>query len=204
MMGRGTFLVFEGIDASGKSTHARRVAELRDAHFTFEPGDTPLGVELRRWLLDAQTPMAPSTESLMMLADRSHHVRTLIEPTLQSGRAVVSDRFFASTVAYQGYGRGVDLGELRAATDLAIGSCRPDLTILLDIPLEIADERRSRDAQDRFESADLDFHHRVRAGYLRIAREDPDGWFIVDGSGTEAEVAELIDERLERLTWTNG
>jgi dTMP kinase len=81
-MRRGAFVVFEGIDASGKSTQARRVAELRDAHFTFEPGDTPVGVDLRRWVLDAATPMTPITEALLMLADRSHHVRTVIEPTL--------------------------------------------------------------------------------------------------------------------------
>ena len=203
-MGRGTFLVFEGIDASGKSTHARRVAQVRGAHFTFEPGDTELGVELRRWVLDARTPMDPVTEALMMLADRSHHVRTVIQPMRDTGRAVVSDRFYASTIAYQGFGRGVDLDELRAATELAIGSCRPDLTILLDIPLDVADERRVRDSRDRFESADLEFHHRVRAGYLRIARENPDDWFIVDGTGSEIEVAELIDARLNQLAWTNG
>lgn len=203
-MGRGIFLVFEGIDASGKSTQARRVAEAREAHFTFEPGDTPLGVELRRWLLDAQTPMAPVTEALMMLADRSHHVRTVIEPIRAQGRAVVSDRFFASTLAYQGYGRGVDLDELAAATDLAIGDCRPDLTVLLDIPLEVANERRARDARDRFESADLQFHRRVRDGYLRMAEQHPDEWFVVDGSGDETEVAAAIDERLARLTWSNG
>lgn len=204
MTRRGTFLVFEGIDASGKSTHARRVAQARDALFTFEPGDTPLGVELRRWLLDAEAPMAPVTEALMMLADRSHHVRTVIEPTRDAGRAVVSDRFFASTIAYQGYGRGVDLDELRAATELAIGSCRADLTILLDIPLDVANERRERDARDRFESADLEFHQRVRTGYLRIARENPDDWFVVDATGSESEVAEAIDERIRQLAWTNG
>jgi hypothetical protein len=120
-MRRGLFVVFEGIDASGKSTQARRVAELHDAHFTFEPGDTPLGVDLRRWVLDAATPMTPITEALLMLADRSHHVRTVLEPTLARGRSVVSDRYFASTLAYQGYGRGVDLARLEAATELAIG-----------------------------------------------------------------------------------
>ena len=156
LMRRGTFVVFEGIDASGKSTQARRVAELRDAHFTFEPGDTPLGVDLRRWVLDAATPMTPITEALLMLADRSHHVRTVIEPTLASGRSVVSDRYFASTLAYQGYGRGVDLARLEAATELAIGGCLPDMTVLIDTPLDVANERRAPDVRDRFESADLD------------------------------------------------
>lgn len=199
MSPRGTFLVFEGIDVSGKSTQARRVAELYDALFTFEPGDTPLGVELRHWLLDAATPMDPSTEALLMLSDRSLHVRSVIEPTLESGRSVVSDRFFASTLAYQGYGRGVDLALLEAASELAIGSCLPTLTILLDIPLEVVNERRAHDAKDRFESADLAFHERVREGYLALADEHE--WFVVDGSLDQSEVASVIDERVADLPW---
>ena len=203
-MGRGRFIVFEGGDASGKSTQARRIAELADAHFTFEPGDTPLGVDLRRWVLDAATPMTPTTEALVMLADRSHHVRTVIEPTLESGRSVVCDRYFASTLAYQGYGRGVDLAKLRAATDLAIGSCRPDLTILIDLPLDVASERRRFDDRDRFESADLAFHQRVREGYLEIAASFGDLWLVVDGAGGEDEVAAQIDGRLANFAWTDG
>ena len=200
-MARGSFVVFEGIDASGKSTQARRVAQLRDAHFTFEPGDTPLGVDLRRWVLDAATPMTPITEALLMLADRSHHVRTVIEPTLASGRSVVSDRYFASTLAYQGYGRGVDLARLEAATELAIGGCLPDLTVLIDTPLEVANERRAPDVRDRFESADLDFHQRVRDGYLSIATKWGERWCVIDGSLSESEVAALVDERLASLPW---
>lgn len=203
-MGRGLFLVFEGIDASGKSTQARRIAELRGAHFGFEPGDTPLGVELRRWLLDASTPMRPETEALLMLSDRSHHVRTVIEPALSRGRDVVLDRYFASTLAYQGYGRGVDQTDLRAATNLAIGTCQPDLTVLIDVDLEVANDRRARDAKDRFESADLDFHARVRQGYLDLAREFGDRWFVVDGSKPEDEVAAMLDERLADLAWSRG
>ena len=200
-MERGSFVVFEGIDASGKSTQARRVAELRDAHFTFEPGDTPLGVDLRRWVLDAATPMTPITEALLMLADRSHHVRTVIEPTLARGRSVVSDRFFASTLAYQGYGRGVDLARLEAATELAIGECVPDLTVLIDTPLDVANDRRTFDVRDRFESADLDFHQRVRDGYLAIAATWGERWCVIDGSRNESEVASLVDECLASLPW---
>jgi len=200
-MRRGLFVVFEGIDASGKSTQARRVAELRDAHFTFEPGDTPLGVDLRRWVLDAATPMTPVTEALLMLADRSHHVRSVIEPTLASGRSVVCDRYFASTLAYQGYGRGVDLARLEAATELAIGGCLPDRTVLIDTPLVVANERRAPDVRDRFESADLEFHERVRDGYLAIAAKWGERWCVIDGSGSEDDVATLVDERLSSLPW---
>jgi dTMP kinase len=200
-MDRGLFVVFEGIDACGKSTQAQRVARDRGALFTFEPGDSPMGADLRRWLLDAATSMTPSTEALLMLADRSNHVHSLIEPALASGRSVVSDRFFASTLAYQGCGRGVDLDELRAATDLAIGTCRPDLTVLIDLPLEVANERRARDAKDRFESADLEFHERVRLGYLELAASDPSAWFVVDGTPPEADVSAAIDRRLFELPW---
>jgi len=202
-MPRGIFLVFEGIDASGKSTHARRVARAHDALLTFEPGDTPLGVDLRQWLLADLTPMRPETEALLMLADRSHHVASVVAPSLDAGRDVVSDRFFASTLAYQGYGRGVDLADLRAATDLAIGDCVPDLTILIDLDVHRASERRVRDARDRFETSDLDFHQRVREGYLTMAREFADSWLVVDGSGSEEEVATIIDDAVAKLEWAH-
>lgn len=195
----GTFLVFEGIDGCGKSTQSRRVAAARDALFTFEPGDTVLGADLRRWLLDAATPMTPVTEALLMLSDRSHHVASVIAPTLAGGRDVVADRYFASTLAYQGYGRGLDLGDLRAATHLAIGDCRPALTVLIDIDIDTANERRARDHKDRFESAAVDFHQRVREGYLAMAADDPTHWAVVDGAGTPDEVAALIDARLAAL-----
>ncbi len=200
-MARGIFLVFEGIDASGKSTQAKRIAKERNALFTFEPGDTAVGKDLRRWLLDAATPMKPETEALLMTADRSHHVDTLIKPTLESAKSVVADRFYASTLAYQGYGRGVDLSQLRAATQLAIGDCLPDLTILIDLPVDVANERRERNAKDRFESSDIDFHNRVRSGYLELAKTDGVEWFVVDGTKSEVEVAALIDERLAALPW---
>ena len=202
-MSQGRFVVFEGIDASGKSTQARRVAEARGARFTFEPGDTPLGVDLRRWLLDASTPMSPVTESLLMLADRSHHAARVIEPALAAGHSVVSDRYWASSIAYQGYGRGVELDLLRAATHLAIGDCQPDVTILLDVPVEVASERRLRDHRDRFESADVAFHERVRTGYLDLAAADPDHWRVVDGAGDFETVCAAVDAVLVEV-WPGG
>ncbi len=200
-MSRGRFLVFEGIDACGKTTQARRVATALGARFAFEPGDSDLGADLRRWLLDAATPMEPATESLLMLADRSHHVATVIEPALAAGTTVVADRFAASTIAYQGYGRGLDLALVQAATDLAIGSCRADLTVLLDLAPDVADERRRRDRQDRFESADLAFHQRVRAGYRALAAADPDHWVVLDGSGDLDAVSAAVDGVLAAGGW---
>jgi len=198
---RGIFVAFEGIDASGKSTQARRVAALAEALFTFEPGDTPLGAELRRWLLDASAPMSPETEALLMLADRSHHVSSVIEPALVSGRHVVSDRFAASTIAYQGFGRGLDVRQLLDATELAIGECRPDLTILCDVDVEVAYARRHPDSADRFESSARDFHERVREGFLEQARSHPDNWVIVDAHGDLESVTEQVNGYLRKVGW---
>ncbi len=203
MSARGLFVVFEGIDACGKTTQARRVAQARGALFAFEPGDSPMGADLRRWVLDAATPMAPTTEALLMLADRSYHVTHVIEPRRAEGRAVVCDRFAASTLAFQGYGRGVDLTQLRAATDLAIGDCRPDVTVLLDLPVEVALRRGAHDAADRFESADVDFHERVRRGYLALAAGSPD-WVVVDGEGSLEGVSAAVDRALDHLPWPHG
>lgn len=203
MSARGLFIVFEGIDACGKTTQARRVAAARGAHFAFEPGDSVMGADLRRWVLDAATPMAPATEALLMLADRSYHVTHVIEPHLAEGRSVVCDRFAASTLAFQGYGRGVDLDDLRAATHLAIGECRPDLTVLLDLPVDEALRRGAHDVGDRFESADVDFHERVRRGYLEIAGASPD-WVVVNGAGDVEQVAAQVDRVLDALAWPDA
>jgi dTMP kinase len=200
-MSRGLFVVFEGIDGCGKTTQARRVAAARGAHFAFEPGDSPLGVDLRRWVLDAATPMTPATEALLMLADRSYHVTHVITPHLEQGRSVVCDRFAASTLAFQGYGRGVDVEDLRAATALAIGDCRPDLTVLIDVSVAVAHEREARDLGDRFEASDVAFHERVRRGYLALAAESPE-WAVINGEGDVDSVAAAIDRVLDSLAWS--
>lgn len=198
-MGRGLFVVFEGIDGCGKTTHARRVAAERGAHLAFEPGDSPLGADLRKWVLDAATPMSPVTEALLMLSDRSYHVSHVIAPRLAEGLAVVCDRFAASTLAFQGYGRGVDLAQLEAATEMAIGDCRPDLTVLIDVSVATAHARDGRDLADRFEASDVAFHERVRAGYLTLAASP--GWVVIDGEGSEDEVAARVDRALDVLPW---
>jgi len=197
----GVLVAFEGIDASGKSTQARRVAAAHNAVLTFEPGDTPLGAELRRWLLDKSEPMSPSTEALLMLADRAHHVHHLIAPTLAAGRSVVTDRYLASTLAYQGYGRGVDLDALHSATALAVGDCRPHLTVLLDVPVEVADARRAPAAGDRFESADGGFRERVRDGFLALAASSSDPWVVIDGTADLDAVDAAVDAALAPLAW---
>jgi dTMP kinase len=199
-MPRGLFVAFEGIDGCGKTTQAKRVAAARGARYAFEPGDSPLGSDLRRWVLDAATPMTPVTEALLMLADRSYHVTSVIAPHLEAGGAVVCDRFAASTLAFQGYGRGVDLGQLRAATALAVGDCRPDLTVLIDLSVEVARERKAHDLGDRFEASDVAFHERVRRGYLELASESRD-WVVVKGEGDIDSVADEVDRALDALAW---
>ena len=194
------FVAFEGIDGCGKSTQAKRVASAVGARYTFEPGDTPLGATLRQRLLDATEPMTPATEALLMLADRGHHLHALIAPTLVAGQSVVTDRFYGSTLAYQGYGRGLDLELLYAATRLAIGNVRPDLTIVIDLPVEVAHQRRRPSSADRFESADLDFHERVRQGFLTIAEEEPN-WLVLDGTQSLENVGRAVDDALEALGW---
>jgi dTMP kinase len=199
-MTRGRFVAFEGIDGSGKSTQARRVAAARDALYTVEPGGTALGVELRRWLLDASTPWGPVTEALLMLADRAQHVAEVIEPALTAGQSVISDRFAASTLAYQGYGGGVDRDALWSATTMAIGTCVPDLTVLVDVPVEVAKARRS--GTDRFEREGDDFFHDVRRGFLELAAAGGAAWVVVDGSLSLDEVAWSVDDALDALGWS--
>jgi dTMP kinase len=203
-MARGSLLAFEGIDASGKSTQARRVAAARDALFTFEPGDSELGAELRQWVLDAARPMTPATTALLMLADRAHHVATVIEPALAAGRSVVSDRYAASTLAYQGYGAGLDLDALRAASRLACGGCVPVLTILLDVPVSVARARRPPSGADRFEAAGEAFAEAVRRGFLELAAAGAEQWLVVDGTADPSDVAAVIDARLDALGWPAG
>lgn len=198
-MSRGVLVAFEGVDGSGKSTQARRLAERRGALYTYEPGGTELGAELRRRVLDVEAPMHPRTEALLMLGDRSHHVHQVIEPALASGRSVVCDRYFGSTLAYQGYGRGVDLGLLREASELAVDGCWPAMTILLDVSMAVVNDRQAHDRRDRFEAEGLSFHEKVRQGYLTLAREL--GWVVLDGAGDEEAVSRAVEDAAAALAW---
>lgn len=198
MTPRGTFVAFEGIDGCGKSTQARRVADARGAICTFEPGDTPLGASLRAVLLDAAMGIDATAELLVMAADRAQHVAQIIEPALAAGRDVLCDRFNGSTLAYQGYGRGVDLESIRRVLAVATGGLAPDLTILLDCPVAVARARRVHraTASDRFESDDA-FSERVRAGFVELARTS-ERWGVVDAEAPVAAVTRAVDELIVR------
>lgn len=188
----GRFIVFEGGEGSGKSTQARLLAARLGALHAFEPGDTPLGAEVRRILLDqASLDITPRAEALLMAADRAQHVAALIRPALDLGRTVITDRYLGSSVAYQGFGRQLPPSEVEQLSLWATEGLLPDLVILLQVPGSVA-ERRTGGPRDRLEAAGTDFHRRVHEGFLRQAIEDPERWAVVDGTGTEDEVAEQI------------
>ncbi len=196
----GRLLVVEGIDGCGKSTQAARIAERLDALLTFEMGATELGASIRQLVLGLEHNPSPTAESLLIAADRAQHVAEVIEPTLGTGRHVVSDRFFASTLAYQGWGRGVPLEDLVVLIELATHGRRPDLTFLFDLPVELAAARRGAEA-DRMESEAVEFHQRVRQGYLAQAAAEPEVWVVIDASQSLEAVSSQVDAELVRRGW---
>lgn len=189
---RGRFIVFEGGEGSGKSTQAALLATRLGAVLTREPGGTELGVQIRSILLAAsENGLADRAEALLMAADRAQHVEQFIEPELVAGRDVVCDRFIGSSVAYQGYGRGLDTDMVRAISGWAAGGLWPDLTILLTVSEQVAFERTGG-ARDRIEAAGVEFHRRVAAGFKAQAEEEPEYWIRVDGVGTSEEVESRV------------
>jgi dTMP kinase len=204
MSHRGRFIVFEGGEACGKSTQARLVAERLDALFTFEPGATELGQLMRQIVLDPDTHhLDARAEALLIAADKAQHVRAIIEPALAAGRDVVCDRFVDSALAYQGFGRGLDIEELERVLDFATGGLRGDLVLLLEVPDDVADARLGGQ-RDRLEAESAAFHRRVRDGFRSLAGADPKRWAVIDGEGSIEEVSARVDwvlhERLEGST----
>jgi dTMP kinase len=191
----GRFVVFEGGEGSGKSTQARLLAERWGADFTFEPGGTEVGARLRQILLDPDTgDLDPRAEALLMAADRAHHVATRIRPALLRGRDVVCDRFVGSSLAYQGYGRGLGVDEVAALSAFATDGLVPDLVVLLVVSPETAAQRLAAEGDpDRMESAGDEFHRTVADGYAALAAADPERWVVIDGEGTVDEVLARVD-----------
>jgi dTMP kinase len=194
---RGRFIAFEGGEACGKSTQAQLLADRLGAVLTREPGGTAIGERIRAVLLDpAVTALDDRAEALLMAAARAQHVAEVIEPALQAGRHVVTDRFGGSSIAYQGYGRGLPVEEIRSLSAWASGGLWPDLTILLTVDGALGPAR----ALDRLEAAGDDFHARVAEGFAAQAAADPVGWAEVDGRGSPEEVAArvafVVQERL--------
>ena len=201
---RGLFIAFEGGEGAGKTTQARLIAIwLREQGFevvtTHEPGATKVGMRLRALLLDtAHAGMSPHAEALMYAADRAEHVSSVIEPALARGAVVITDRYIDSSLAYQGTGRGLLAADIARLNSWATGGRTPDLTILLDMPPEAGLGRRARSA-DRLEAEPPEFHRRVRAGFLALARAEPSRYLVVDATRSVEEISQEIKDRIREI-----
>jgi dTMP kinase len=200
----GLFVTFEGGEGCGKSTQSRLLLKKLEqqnipAILTHEPGGTPLGDELRKVLKRKRhSSISPESELFLLAASRAQLVAEVIRPALQTGRAVICDRFTHSTMVYQGYGRGLDFTAIRMVNNMATRHLSPDLIILLDISPEQGLPRK-RSLKDRFELEDLSFHRRVREGYVKMAAAEPDHWLVIDASLPKGKIAEIIWDRVSRL-----
>lgn len=203
----GKLITFEGVEGGGKSTQTKLLTErLRatglEVLTTREPGGTPTGEVIRNLLQHnlAGEPLCDASEALLFCASRAQLCRNVLGPALEYGAWVVLDRFTDSTLAYQGYGRGFNVEQLRSMNDFATGDVKPALTILIDIPVELGLSRvlsRSNGARDRIEREPLEFHKRLQAGYREIAKREPERFAVIDGTAPQDEVAEKIWNEVE-------
>lgn len=205
---KGLFITFEGPEGAGKSTQARLLADWyrqkgREVVLTREPGGTELGAELRQLILTRS--MQAETEFLLYSADRAEHVATVIRPALTRGAVVLCDRWLDSSLAYQGYGRGLPLDWLEAVSHGFLGDLRPDLTFLLKIPPRLglwrAKHRRMSDEPDRFEAEELAFHQRVLDGFLELAKREQNRFTVLD---VEKPYAEAVQKQLRHELESRG
>ena len=197
----GVFIAFEGGDGCGKSTQSQILKEHfkkagRQVVLTREPGGTEMGKSIRSLLLHGQD-VDPVTEALLYAADRAHHVESLIRPALEAGKVVITDRFLASSIAYQGYGRGQDLELIADLGEIATRGLTPDLTFLLEVPPQTALRRIETEA-DRFEKLGAGFQEKVQAGFREIAAKDPLSWVSIVGGGSIEEIAAQIWGEVQR------
>ena len=202
------FIVFEGGDGAGKSTQCRSLLHrLRRRGYpvviTREPGGTPLGESLRR-LLKSRKNISNPSELLLFEAARAQLVEQVIRPALLVGETVICDRFTASSIAYQGYGRGLDLGLIYQLNDYATGGLSPDLTIWLDLPVKVGMARREQSDGDTFDSAAPEFHEKVREGYSALAEQNPGKWLVLDATQSPRELARTIWTKVQPLLIIRG
>ncbi|GAB2770783.1 hypothetical protein GCM10027020_24740 [Nocardioides salsibiostraticola] len=205
---QGVFVCFEGGEGSGKSTQSRLLAQwlTQAGHVvvsTFEPGDTPVGAELRRIVLSPETgELSDRTEVLLYAADKAEHVDTLVRPALARGEVVITDRYVDSTLAYQGAGRALEVTEVEAVARWATGNLRPHLTVVLDLAPTAGLGRFEE--RDRMEGQSLDFHERVRTAFVEMAAADPEHYLVLDARMEVAQIAEAVRRRVESLLDTSA
>jgi len=206
----GKFITFEGGEGAGKSTQVKRLAAFLGSHGnsvveTREPGGSLGAEEIRRLLVEGSVDKWDAmTETLLLMAGRRSHLRDLVDPALQRGDWVLCDRFSDSTIAYQGYGQGMDISIIHEIQLLAIGDVRPDLTLLLDIPAEEGLNRAAaRGEAARYERMDIDMHHRIRDGFLEMASNEPERFDVIDAQGTVDAIENQIRNCIERRIGLN-
>lgn len=195
------YIALEGLEGCGKSTHTKRLGENLDAVITREPGGTRIGSLLRGILADTEnTDMAPRTEALLMAADRAQHMAEVVQPALDAGRHVVSDRSIYSTLAYQGHGRRLGTAELLAISTWALEGRLPDLVVFIDVPTQTLNERLAKRNLDRFEREGADFFARINDGFHQLIAADPDRFIVIDGTApkddVEADIRTRVRDRL--------
>jgi len=202
----GLFISFEGIDGVGKSTQADLLetwlqAQGKTVVRTLEPGGTEVGIEIRKILLHHRGDLAPRAEAALFAADRAHHVASKIRPALDRGDIVITDRYFDSSVAYQGAGRELSQTEVKDLSLWAVGGLLPDLTVLLDLPADVARNRRngSGTEPDRLESEKIEFFERARQAYLELAEAEPERFLVIDASASVDVMQEQIVNRVAGL-----
>lgn len=200
---KGCFITFEGADGCGKTTQQGLIEQYLQGKGvevlkTREPGGAELGLELRKILLHYDGFVSSKCESFLFLADRAQHVDTVILPAIQDGKIVLCDRYTDSTAAYQGYGKGVDLEQISYLNNLATGGKKPDLTIVFDVDTEVAQTRVGTE-KDRMESEGLEFHKKVRKGYLEIAQKEPERVKVVNANLSIEEVFKSTKQIIEEF-----
>jgi len=202
---QGLLITLEGGEGSGKSTQAQDLKELLEAKgftvtVTREPAGCPLGRRVRELLAEPSLELDPRSELFLLAAARAQHVAEVIRPALERGEVVICDRFSDSSVAYQGYGRGLSLDDVRLANRIASQGLVPDLTVLLDVPVEVGLARKAgEDAPDRIGQEGAEFHQRVRQGYLALAAQEPRRFLVVDATLAPEEITRTIWRRLAPL-----
>ena len=202
-MNRGLFITFEGVDGCGKSTQIELLSKyLKENNFevviTREPGGKGLGEKLREILLNYDGEVSDRCESFLFLADRAQNIDTIVNPAVNSGKIVLCDRHTDSTVAYQGYGRGLDIDTINHLNNLATNNKKPDLTFIFDIDTETSMKRVGKN-QDRMESAGIEFQNRVRKGYLELAQIESERVKVIDATKTIEEIHEEVLEIIKKI-----